>query len=148
MGRGQISAKLYNMTKWAIAPLIAMCTSPLAMGHHSFAAEYDAAKPVTIKGRFSKMDWINPHSWVYVDVKNPNGVVETWACETAPPNGLYRRGWRKSSLKEGDEITVEGFLAKDGSHTMNARSLLTADGKRMFAGSPNDGAPTDGKGKK
>jgi hypothetical protein len=136
------------MNRIAVFLLAAVCSIPFALGHHSFAAEYDANKPVTLKGKFSKMDWINPHSWVYIDVKNPNGVVETWACETAPPNGLYRRGWRKSSLKEGDELTIEGFLAKDGSHTMNARSVVTADGKRMFAGSSNDGAPPDRQEKK
>ena len=112
-------------------------------GHHSFAAEYDADKPITIKGAFTKMDWVNPHSWIHVDVKNPDGTVASWACETAPPNGLYRRGWRKTSLKEGDVITIEGFLAKDGSHTMTARSIVTADGARMFAGSADDGAPQD-----
>lgn len=134
------------MTKAVISGLLALgSVVPLAWAHHSFAAEYDAAKPVTLKGTFTKMDWINPHSWIYVDVKNSDGVVENWACETAPPNGLYRRGWRKSSLKEGDTIVVDGFLAKDGSRTVNARSVVTADGKRMFAGSPNDGGPGEKK---
>jgi hypothetical protein len=121
-----------------------VCLAPI-WGHHSFAAEYDASKPITLKGTFTKMDWVNPHSWVYLDVKNADGAVENWACETAPPNGLYRRGWRKTSIKEGEAITVEGFLAKDGSHTLTARSVTTADGKRMFAGSADDGAPPDDK---
>jgi hypothetical protein len=116
-----------------------------AWAHHSFAAEYDGDKPITLKGTFTKMDWVNPHSWVHLDVKNPDGAVVSWSCETAPPNGLYRRGWRKTSLKEGDQITVEGFLAKDGSHTMTARSVVTADGKKMFAGSADEGAPPDAK---
>ena len=134
------------MTRRILTGLLAVVsTLPLAWAHHSFAAEYDANKPLTIKGTFTKMDWVNPHSWVYVDVKNSEGVIERWACETAPPNGLYRRGWRKSSLKEGDSVIVEGFMAKDGSKTMNARSLTTSDGKRMFAGSSNDGGPTDNK---
>jgi hypothetical protein len=123
--------KRFALVAFALASL----ATTAVYAHHSFAAEYDANKPITIKGKFTKMDWVNPHSWVYLDVVGTDGKVENWACETAPPNGLYRRGWRKSSLKEGDEITVEGFMAKDGSHTMNARSLLTAEGKRLFAGS-------------
>lgn len=123
---------------------LGMCL-PLVWGHHSFAAEYDADKPITLKGTFTKMDWVNPHSWVHLDVKNADGTVTNWACETAPPNGLYRKGWRKTSLKEGDVITVEGFLAKDGSHTLTARLVVTADGTRMFAGSADEGATPDKK---
>ena len=134
------------MTRRIVSGLFALGSLiPLAWAHHSFAAEYDAVKPITLRGTFTKMDWINPHSWLYLDVKNTQGVVENWACETAPPNGLYRRGWRKSSLKEGDAIVVEGFLAKDGSRTVNARSVVTSDGKRMFAGSANDGGPGEKK---
>jgi len=135
-----------TMTNRTIIGLLAAAWAmPLAWAHHSFAAEYDANRPVTLKGSFAKMDWVNPHSWVYLDVMNADGTMQRWACETAPPNGLYRRGWRKSSLKDGDIITVEGFLAKDGSKTVNARSVVTADGKRMFAGSSNDGGPADTK---
>jgi len=113
---------------------------PMA-AHHSFAAEYDSGQPITIKGTVNKIDWVNPHSWVHVDVVQPDGKVVTWQCETAPPNSLFRQGWTRNSLKKGDQITVEGFRAKDSSATMSARSVLTADGKRMFAGSANDGAP-------
>lgn len=111
------------------------------LAHHSFAAEYDAAQPITLKGTVNHVDWVNPHSWVYVDVTGPDGKVTTWRCETAPPNGLFRRGWTKNSLKVGETVTVEGFRAKDSSMTMSARSVVMADGKRMFAGSTNDGAP-------
>ncbi len=111
------------------------------LAHHSFAAEYDANQPLTIKGKVNKMDWVNPHSWLYVDVTGPDGKVSLWKCETAPPNGLFRRGWTKSSIPKGLEVTVEGFRAKDGSFTMNARSVTMPDGKRMFAGSSGDGAP-------
>ncbi len=117
-----------------------------ALAHHSFAAEYDQSKPITLKGTVVKMDWVNPHSWLHIAVKGEDGKVVEWNCETAPPNGLYRQGWRKSSLKEGDEVTVEGYQAKDNSATMNARSVITADGKRMFAGTAGDNGPGgDGK---
>jgi hypothetical protein len=109
--------------------------------HHSFAAEYDAAQPITLKGTVNHVDWVNPHSWVYVDVTGTDGKVTTWRCETAPPNGLFRRGWTKNSLKVGETVTVDGFRAKDSSSTMSARSVLMANGKRMFAGTTNDGAP-------
>ena len=109
--------------------------------HHSFAAEYDASKPVTVKGKVVKMEWVNPHSWVQVAVTGEDGKVTVWSCETAPPNILYRQGWRPNSLKEGEEVTVEGFAAKDASATMTARSVTLANGKRMFAGSPDQGAP-------
>jgi len=113
---------------------------PLA-AHHSFAAEYDGSKPVTLTGKVTKVDWVNPHSWIYIDVAGDDGKVINWSCETAPPNGLYRQGWRRDTLKQGDEVSIDGFLAKDGSHTMTARSVQTADGKRLFAGSANDGGP-------
>ena len=113
---------------------------PLA-AHHSFAAEYDPKQAITIKGTVNRVDWVNPHSWVLVDVADADGKVTTWQCETAPPNSLFRQGWTRNSLKKGDQITVEGFRAKDSSTTMSARSVLTADGKRMFAGSANDGSP-------
>ncbi len=116
-------------------------SSPHLSAHHSFAAEYAADQPLTIKGAVNHVDWVNPHSWVHVDVTGPDGKVTTWKCETAPPNGLFRRGWTKSTIKKGEIVTVEGFRAKDGSPTMNARSVLMANGKRMFAGSSGDGAP-------
>ncbi|HLI82355.1 MAG TPA: DUF6152 family protein [Bryobacteraceae bacterium] len=117
---------------------------PLA-AHHSFAAEYDGSKPVTLKGKVTKVDWVNPHSWIYIDVTGEDGKVVNWSCETAPPNGLYRQGWRRDTLKPGDQVSVEGFLAKDGSHTMTARSVETPDGRRLFAGSANDGGPQSQK---
>ena len=113
--------------------------------HHSFAAEYDGNKPVVLKGKVTKVEWVNPHSWVYIDVADPSGKVTNWSCETAPPNMLYRQGWRRDSLKEGDEVTIDGFLAKDGSATMTARSVTLATGRKMFVGSNTDGAPPDSK---
>ncbi|HJT87948.1 MAG TPA: DUF6152 family protein [Bryobacteraceae bacterium] len=119
-----------------------------AFAHHSFAAEYDANKPITLKGKVTQMEWINPHSWVHIDVTDENGKVANWACETAPPNLLYRAGWRKSMLKPGDEVVIEGYLAKDGSHTVNARSVRTPDGRKLFAGTSGDGGPPASENKK
>ncbi|MBZ5579700.1 MAG: hypothetical protein LAP40_24355 [Acidobacteriia bacterium] len=113
--------------------------------HHSFAAEYDASKPVTLKGRVTKVDWVNPHSWVHLDVTDADGKVTNWQCETAPPNILYRQGWRRDSLKEGDEVTIEGFSAKDASATMTANSVTLPSGRRMLAGSNGQGAPPEPK---
>ena len=130
--------------------MILFCAGVLAgpgllSAHHSFAAEYDGNKSVTLKGKVTKVEWVNPHSWVYIDVTDANGKVTNWSCETAPPNMLYRQGWRRDSLKEGDEVTIDGFLAKDGSATMTARSVTLSGGRKMFVGSNNDGAPPDKK---
>ncbi len=136
------------MTKQTVAASLSAfllgCALP-ALAHHSFAAEYDSNKPITIKGTVVKMEFVNPHSWLHVAVKGEDGKVVEWNCETAPPNGLYRQGWRQNSLKEGDEVTVEGFQAKDNSATMNARAVTTADGKRMFAGTAGDNGPDANK---
>lgn len=126
-----------------VAFLVAAVT-PLAFGHHSFAAEYDGSKPVTLKGKVTQFEWVNPHSWVYIDVVDDKGNTVNWACETAPPNMLYRQGWRKDSLKMGDEVVIDGFLAKDGTHTMNARTVQTPDGRRYFTGTTGDGSPVGG----
>ncbi len=135
-------------SKLAVIAVFGLAAVLPAFGHHSFAAEYDANQPVTIKGKVSKVDWVNPHSWVHVDVTGADGKVTTWDCETAPPNGLFRRGWSKKSLPVGEEVTVEGYRAKDGSSTMSARSVTLPDGRKMFAGSSGDGAPREGDGPK
>jgi len=110
------------------------------LAHHSFSAEYDAQKPVTFKGHVTKLEWMNPHVWFYVEVKDDSGnVIQKWDCEAGNPNALARQGWRRDSLKIGDFITVEGSRAKDGSFTMNARSIVLASGKRVLAGSSGDG---------
>lgn len=112
-----------------------------AWAHHSFAAEYDSAKPVTLKGTVTKMEWMNPHARFYVDVKDESGKVTNWELELGSPNGLMRRGWTRNSLKPGDSVIVEGYLAKDGSSLANARNVTLADGRKIFAGSSDDGGP-------
>jgi Family of unknown function (DUF6152) len=109
--------------------------------HHSFAAEYDASKPVTLKGVVSKFEWTNPHARFYIDVKDDQGKVTTWNLELASPNVLARQGWSRHALKVGDEITVRGAMAKDGSNMANAREVTLPDGKRIFAGAASDGGP-------
>jgi hypothetical protein len=112
-----------------------------ALAHHSFAAQYDANKPVTLKGTVSKIEWTNPHARFYVDVRDENGTVTNWNLELASPNVLVRNGWTRKSLNVGDEIVVEGSLAKDGSKMANARVVRLADGRRVFAGSSGGDAP-------
>lgn len=109
-----------------------------AVAHHSFAAEYDRAKPISFKGKVTKIEWMNPHIYFYVDVTDANGKVINYACEGGAPNGLYRNGWRKDSLKAGDMVTVDGWRAKDGSNTVNAGSVILPDGKKVFAGSADE----------
>jgi hypothetical protein len=113
--------------------------------HHAFAAEFDSTKPIKLRGTVVKMEWINPHTWIHLDVKTPKGNVERWMIEGGPPNALYRRGFTQKSLPQGSEIVVEGFRAKDGSLKGNGRDLTFADGRRLFVGSSGTGAPRDGR---
>ena len=121
---------------WIGVALLATVVPMLA--HHSFAAEYDQNKTLTLKGTVTKVEWLNPHIWFYVDVKDDKGNVSKWQCEGGAPNSLSRNGWTKNSLKQGDSVTVDGYLAKDGKNTLNARTIMLADGKRVFAGSSVD----------
>ena len=105
--------------------------------HHSFAAEYDRAKPITLTGTVTKIEWMNPHVYFYIDVKDKDGKVDNWAMEMGNPAGLYRRGWKKEALKIGGVVVVEGSMSKDGSLRVNA-STVTLDGKRLFAGSSGE----------
>src|SRR5437588_13098192 len=127
------------MTKLAVsmAGVLVLAALPV-LAHHSFSAEFDAGKRVTIKGVVTKLEWMNPHIYVYLDVKEESGAVTNWACEGGPPNVLMRNGWTRNTLKEGDQVTIEGALAKDGSKRCNSRSVNLADGKRVFAGSSED----------
>jgi hypothetical protein len=114
-----------------------------ALAHHSFAAEFDASKPVKLEGVVTKMDWINPHSWIHVDVTTPGGEVQKWMVEGGAPNALLRRGWTKASLPAGTKIMVQGFQAKDGSFRANGRDITFADGSKLFVGSSGTGAPDE-----
>jgi len=116
-----------------------------APAHHAFAAEFDAKKPIKLRGTIAKMEWINPHTWIHIDVKQPNGKVERWMIEGGPPNALYRRGFTRDSLPLGLELVVEGFRAKDGSMRGNGRDLTFPDGRKLFLGSSGTSAPVDGK---
>ncbi len=130
----------------ALAAVVSLCLAAGATGraHHSFAAEFDGDQPITLKGTIYRIDLVNPHSWLYVDVKNPDGTVSRWNIEMGAPNALIRRGVTKASVPVGVEVTVEGFRAKDGSNTANGRTVTLADGRGLFTGSSYTGpAPSD-----
>jgi len=114
-----------------------------AAAHHSFAAEFDANNPVTLHGTITKMEWINPHSWLHIDVKNADGTTTPWMIEGATPNTLLRRGFTRDAVKAGTEITIVGYRAKNGANRANGRDLVLPDGSRLFMGSAGTGAPSD-----
>ena len=120
-------------------------TPATAWAHHAFAAEFDANKPVKLKGTVIRMEWINPHAWIHIDVKRPDGKLERWMIEGGTPNTLLRRGFSKTSVQYGIEIVVDGYQAKDGSMKANGRDLTLPDGRKLFMGSSGTGAPSDGR---
>ena len=122
------------------ASVFALATAT-AIAHHSFSAEFDADKPFIMKGSVTKIEWMNPHTFFYIDVTGPDGKVVNWGMEMGSPNGLMRAGWTRNTLKIGDEVSVEGAQAKDGSNIGNARSVVTGDGKRLFAASSQGQTP-------
>ena len=115
-----------------VAGLAIVIAAMPVRAHHAFAAEFDAKKPIKLQGTVTKMEWINPHTWIHIDVKRPNGKVERWMIEGGPPNALYRRGFTRDSLPIGIEIVVEGFQAKDGSMRGNGRDLTFPNGRKLF----------------
>ena len=125
----------------AVSGALMISAIPL-LAHHSFAAEYDSNKPINLSGSVTKVEWTNPHVRFYIDVKDNSGATTNWEFELGSPNGLMRKGWTRNSLKEGDKISVDGYLAKDGAHLANARTVSLPDGRKVFAGAADDGGPS------
>jgi hypothetical protein len=135
-----------KMIGFAVAgAAVALIASMPVLAHHAFSAEFDANKPLQLKGKVSKVEWINPHAWIHVDVPGADGKTVTWMIEGGTPNTLFRRGFTKNSLQIGVEIIVDGYQAKDGSNKANGRDLTFLDGKKLFMGSSGTGAPKDGR---
>ena len=128
--------------------VMTLCATTAVVAHHAFAAEFDATKPVRFRGTVTKMLWVNPHAWIYMDVKKDDGTVEEWMIEAGTPNTLLRRGFTKESLQPGAEIIVDGYQAKDGERRANGRDVTLPNGKTLFLGSAGTGAPDDKPDKK
>ena len=131
--------------KSAVLVLFLVLAVRPALAHHAFAAEFDAKKPVKLKGTVTKMEWINPHAWIHIDVKKPDGTVDEWMIEAGTPNTLLRRGFTKDSLKAGTEVLVDGYQSKDGSLRANGRDITLPNGQTLFLGSNTPDAPYSDK---
>jgi hypothetical protein len=127
--------------KKAVLVLLFACAVRPVFAHHAFAAEFDAKKPIKIRGTVTKMEWINPHAWIHIDVKKPDGAVDEWMIEAGTPNTLLRRGFTKDSLKAGTEVIVDGYQSKDGSLRANGRDITLPNGQTLFLGSSAPDAP-------
>ena len=126
-----------------VVAAVLVAATPVA-SHHAFSAEFDATKPVKLRGKITKVEWVNPHAWIHLDVTNDDGSVDSWMIEAGPPGALVRRGWKKDSVKPGTEVLVEGYRAIDDALRANGRDVTFPDGRRLFAGSSGTGAPRDG----
>ena len=127
-------------TPLALIAFMLLIAGGTAAAHHAFSAEFDENKPVKLTGKITEMKWSNPHAWIYIDVTAADGKVVNWAFETGGVNALYRRGWRREDLPVGATVTIDGWLARNGTNTANAREIAFADGRRLFAGSSNPNA--------
>ncbi len=126
------------------AGIALLAAAPPVVSHHAFAAEFDDTKPVKLRGKITKMEWINPHAWMHWQVTDEDGNTQNWMIEAGPPGALVRRGWSKSSVRPGTEVLVEGYQATDGALRANGRDVTFPDGRRLFAGSSGTCAPRDG----
>jgi hypothetical protein len=128
-----------------LAAFVALVAAIPALAHHSFSAEFDGGKLIELKGVVTRIEWANPHVYFYLDVKDDKGNTTNWGCEAASPGSLHRQGWNRDSLKVGDQVTVGGYPARDGSKLADARRVTLPDGRRIFGGTPGDGGPGDPK---
>ena len=140
-----MSRRFFLAALAAVSGALLFVSTVPAWAHHSFAAEYDADKPAKIQGVVKKVEWINPHSWITIDVKSPDGTVQTWEIEAGAPNAMFRRGFNKDSLPVGTEIVVTGYYAKNGLRRVNGRDLTLPDGRKLFMATSN---PFEGGEKK
>ena len=122
-----------------VVALLGTAAIPLA-AHHAFAAEFDVNQPVKVRGAVTKVEWVNPHAWIFVDVKGPDGQVVNWHFELGPPNALFRLGWKKDAIPTGTEVEISGFRAKNGENVGNGRSIILPDGRELFSGGSAPGS--------
>jgi hypothetical protein len=125
----------------SVISLVLFTGAAALSAHHAFSSEFDASRPIVLNGTVTKTEWINPHSWIHIDVKGPDGKVASWAIECGAPNSLLRRGLNKTSIPTGTQLVIDGYQARDGSTTANAKDITFPDGKKFFVGSSGTGAP-------
>ncbi len=127
-----------------VVGIVLMVMGAQAFAHHAFSSEFDATKPVKLRGKITKMEWVNPHAWMHMEIVAEDGSIENWMIEAGPPGALVRRGWNRASVRPGTVVLVEGYQATDGAFRANGRDVTFPDGRRLFAGSSGTGAPDDG----